>query len=121
MPAPSKKSSQKSSPESARSPKASGAPSKQDRQRDRERRKAREKLGRQIARLEEEIHAAERGLEAVGWKLGAPDLYKDVDLLRELPDERSRMEPEIAERYADWERLSDEIAALDDAPGTRAD
>jgi ATP-binding cassette subfamily F protein 3 len=125
VPAPSQRSdqesSQKSSPASRRSPKASGAPSKQDRQRDRERRKAREKLGRQIARLEEEIHAAERGVEAVDWKLGAPDLYKDVDLLRELTDERSRMETEIAERYADWERLSDEIAALDDAPGTRAD
>jgi len=49
-----------------------------------------------------------------GRKLGEPDLYKDVDRLRELTEAREGLEATISEKYAEWERLSDEMAALDD-------
>ena len=87
---------------------------KQQRQRDRERRKLRDRLKRQIGRLEEQIHGAEAELEALGWKLGEPDLYKDVDRMRELTEARDGLEQQIAEQYGEWERLSDELAALTD-------
>ncbi len=87
---------------------------KQERALERERRKARERLARQIARLEEEIQQSEREVEAIGWKLGDPSLYKDVDRLRALTDEKGDLELAVAEKYERWERLSDELAALVD-------
>ena len=87
---------------------------KEQRQRERERRKSRDKITRQVSRLEEEIQSAEGELEQLGWKLGEPDLYKDVDRMRELTESRERIEADVAEKYAEWERLSDELAALDD-------
>jgi ATP-binding cassette subfamily F protein 3 len=92
---------------------------RESRQLERERKKAREKLGRRIRRLEEEIQSAEGELEALGWKLGDPDLYKDVERLRALTESRQTAESGVAAMYAEWERLSDELAALDD--GGRAD
>ena len=87
---------------------------KRERQEERERRKQRERLARQIERLEAEIQDAEGEVESLGWKLGDPDLYKDVDRMRELTQSRQDLEARVAERYADWERLNDEMAALAD-------
>ena len=53
-------------------------------------------------------------LESLGWKLGDPELYKDVDRLRELTEAKDALESQVAERYAAWERLADELSALDD-------
>ena len=97
----------------ARAPTGMGK-SKEQRQQERERRKTREKLARQIARLEAEIQTAERELESVGWKLGDPELYKDVDRMRDLAEAKDALEATVAERYAQWERLADELTALDD-------
>ena len=99
--------------------KAVGAPtplgqSKQQRQLERERGKAREKLVRQIARLEAEIQTRESEVESLGWKLGDPELYKDVDRMRELSEARDALESRVAERYAHWEHLTNELNALDD-------
>lgn len=90
------------------------ANSKQQRQQERGRRKAREKLSRQITKLEAEIQIAENEVESLGWKLGDPELYKDVDRMRELSEAKHALEGTVAELYAQWERLSDELTALDD-------
>jgi ATP-binding cassette subfamily F protein 3 len=95
-------------------PKPVRGANKQQRQRGRERRKARDKIVRQVASLEAEIHAAESEVESIGWKLGDPELYKDVDRLRELSDSKQALDATVAEKYAEWERLSDEMAALED-------
>jgi ATP-binding cassette subfamily F protein 3 len=88
--------------------------SKDERKQQRERRKQREKLARQISRIEAEIQESETELEALGWKLGDPALFRDVDLMRELTEQRDRTTLQVAERYSEWERLADELAALDD-------
>ncbi|MEE2672387.1 MAG: ABC-F family ATP-binding cassette domain-containing protein [Myxococcota bacterium] len=100
-------------------PEPSAAPtaprqSKQQRQLERERRKTREKLLRQIARLEAKIQTRESEGESLGWKLGDPELYKDVDRMRELSEAKTALESAVAELYSHWERLSDELNALDD-------
>ena len=97
----------------ARAPTGIGK-SKEQRRQERERRKTREKLGREIARLESEIQTTESELESLGWKLGDPELYKDVDRMRELSEAKAALEATVAERYAEWERLTDELSALDD-------
>ena len=97
----------------APAPPALGPP-KQQRQLERERRKAREKRVRQIARLEAEIQTLESEVESLGWKLGDPELYKDVDRMRELTEAKDALESTVAERYAAWEHLTDELSALDD-------
>jgi ATP-binding cassette subfamily F protein 3 len=97
----------------------------------RERAKTRDKLTRQIGRVEAEIQTAEAELESLGWKLGDPELYRDVDRMRELTQQREDLEASIAASYTQWERLTDEVAAVEDADlpgsddesasGTRAD
>ena len=94
----------------ARKPK----PSKAARQLERERRKRRERVTREVAKLEEQIQQLESELEALGWKLGEPDLYKDVDRMQALTAEREALETRIADTYREWERRTDELAALDD-------
>jgi ATP-binding cassette subfamily F protein 3 len=88
--------------------------SKAKRQKNRDRRKAREKLARTVGRLEDEIHAAESEVESLGWKLGDPELYKEVDRLRELTEAKQTLDASVAEKYAEWERLNDEMSALAD-------
>jgi ATP-binding cassette subfamily F protein 3 len=97
----------------------------------RERAKTRDKLTRQIGRVEAEIQTAEAELESLGWKLGDPELYRDVDRMRELTQQREDLEASITASYTQWERLTDEVAAVEDAElpggdddsasGTRAD
>ena len=91
------------------------AASKAERARAREQRKAQERVQRQIARLEEEIHAREAEHEALGWKLGAPEIASDAERLQALQADRDALQSAIDDLYADWERLSDEAAALADA------
>ena len=54
-------------------------------------------------------------VESLGWKLGDPELYRDVDRLRELTEQREALLDSIALCYTRWERLTDELAALEDA------
>ena len=104
----------KPTPEAAPAAPEPVRPGKQERHRDRGRRKARDKLARQVSRLEQEIQSAETELESIGWKLGDPELYKDVDRRRALAEAKDALEATLAERYTEWERLSDEMAALED-------
>jgi len=86
--------------------------SKAERAASRERRKAQERLRRKIERLEEEILARESAVEALGWKLGDPQIYQDPEQTRALDADRSALREEIASRYRDWERLAAELEAL---------
>jgi ATPase subunit of ABC transporter with duplicated ATPase domains len=114
-PVPSSASTEPPSPsasEAAEAPKLSKA----ERARMRERRKERERIERRVARLEVDIHEKEAALEALNWKLGAPEIASDASQLIALQGERDETRDAIDGLYADWERLADEIAALDDAP-----
>jgi ATP-binding cassette subfamily F protein 3 len=89
--------------------------SKQIRAQERQRKKAREQLSRKIAKLEETIAGREQDLEALGWRLGDPEVFKDADQVREINAARDATQSEIAALYRDWERLSGELEALHDA------
>jgi len=95
---------------------ASEAPvaSKQDRQQDRARRKNRDKTARRVAKIEEEIHEKERALEALDWRLGDPSVYSEPEALTTIQAEQTALRETIAGLYAEWERESDELAALED-------
>ena len=41
-------------------------------------------------------------------------LYKDVERQRALTEAQEALQATVAERYVEWERLSDELAALAD-------
>jgi ATP-binding cassette subfamily F protein 3 len=89
---------------------------KERRQLDRERRKTREKAERRIEALEATILEKESALEALGWKLGDPEIHRDADRVRGLESERASLRQSIEALYQEWERLAAEIESLDQAP-----
>ena len=88
--------------------------SKAERQQQRQRRKVRDRTARRIERIEREIHEREGELGALDWKLGDPDVYSRSERIAEIQAEQARMREAIDTLYAEWERLSDELASLDD-------
>jgi ATP-binding cassette subfamily F protein 3 len=94
--------------------KAAGAPG---REAERLRRKARDKTAKQIAALEADILVRESALEALGWKLGDPEIYKNGDKVRTLEAERAAAKDAIDLLYREWERLAAELEALDEVLG----
>jgi ATP-binding cassette subfamily F protein 3 len=94
---------------------ASATTDKQARMRERERRKTREKTARKIEKLEGRIAQEEARKEALAWRLGEPEVYRDAERSRALQSEQREIEAAIEALYLDWERLSDELAALEEA------
>jgi ATP-binding cassette subfamily F protein 3 len=93
---------------------AAARPSKAERQQTRERRKNRDKVTRRIGRVEEEIQEREQSLEQLSWQLGDPAVATDAERLTAINADQQALQTEIDDRYAEWERLSGELAALDD-------
>ncbi len=91
-------------------------PSKEERQRARERSKARDRIQRRIGKLEAEIQEAEEALEAIGYRLADPEVYANAERLLEVQAQQQQAQARVDELYRDWERLNDEVGALDDAP-----
>ncbi len=79
----------------------------------RERKKARERVARRIEKLEAEILGQEQAVEALGFRLGDPDLYKEPDRLRAIEAERAQLHVAIAALYKEWEKLAAELEVLD--------
>ncbi len=103
-------------PASTQSKQTQPKPTKEERQRARERSKARDRVKRRIEKLEAEIQTAEEALEAVGYRLADPEVYANAERLLEVQAEQQAAQADVDARYRDWERLNDELAALDDAP-----
>ncbi len=82
---------------------------------ERERRKAHERTSKKLAALEAEILAREGELEALGWRLADPDVYRDGERVRATEAERAATKTAIDGLYREWERLAAEIEALDTA------
>ena len=81
--------------------------------RDRAQRKNRERTARRIEKLEAEIAESEQRKEALNWKLGDPDVYQDPEQTRVLQAEQAELGDRIEALYLEWERLSEELAALE--------
>ena len=94
-------------------PEISSAPSQPDHQTQRHQRKARDRTARQIERLEADILEQENRQEALTWELGAPDLFRNPERMRELEAERAALLETIAKLYTEWEGRADELSALD--------
>jgi ATP-binding cassette subfamily F protein 3 len=99
----------------AASPAPPPAKGKQARMREREQRREREKTARKLEKLEARIAEEEERKEALGWRLGEPEVYRDAERSRALQSEQREIEATIETLYLDWERLSEELAALEDA------
>jgi ATP-binding cassette subfamily F protein 3 len=92
---------------------APAAPAPRDaRQQGREQRRAQERLARKLEALEGEILEREKAVEALAWRLGDPELWRDPEQSRSLEADRTRLQAEIEAAYRDWERLAAEIEAL---------
>ena len=101
------------------SPRAGAQPagSRAERAALRERRKARDRAARRVEQLEALILEKEGGVEALAWKLGDPEVYRDPDRVRALEAERTSLRAEIAALYREWDRLAAEVDALEAAGG----
>jgi ATP-binding cassette subfamily F protein 3 len=103
-------------PASAPTPTTPARPShKEARMRLRVQRRTREKTARRIEKLEAQIGEDEQRREALNWNLGEPAVYQDAERTRELRSEQAELGVAIEALYREWERLSEELAALDDA------
>ena len=80
----------------------------------RERRKQRDRIARKSARVEEKIQSHEAALVQLDWRLGDPTVYSDADQVTQVQGEQATLRSELEGLYADWERLSDELAAVED-------
>ena len=89
---------------------------REQRRLERERRKAREKAERRVQVIEAAILEKESAVEALGWKLGDPEIHRDGERVRELESERDGLREAIEDLYREWERLAAEIESLDQAP-----
>jgi ATP-binding cassette subfamily F protein 3 len=94
------------------SPAPEPKPARDDRQRRREASRARERLARKVEALEAGIQEREKAVEALAWRLGDPELWRDPEQTRALEADRARLQEEIAAAYADWERAAAELDAL---------
>jgi len=91
---------------------AGPADRREARRRDRERQKARTRAARRLEALEAQILERETAVEALGWKLGDPELHRDPARIRELTAEREAAQAEVDALYSDWERLAAELESL---------
>ena len=80
----------------------------------RERRKQRDRIVRKSTRVEEKIQSHEAALVQLDWRLGDPAVYSDADQVTQVQSEQATLRSELEVLYADWERLSDELAAVED-------
>jgi hypothetical protein len=65
-----------------------------------------------VEALEAGIQEREKAVEALAWRLGDPELWRDPVQTRALEADRARLQEEIAAAYADWERAAAELDAL---------
>ena len=94
---------------------ASAPRKREHRQEERRLRKSREKVARRIERLEGDILENEERQQTLQWEAGSKDAYRDPERMRELELERTQNQERIANLYREWDRLADELAALDDS------
>jgi ATP-binding cassette subfamily F protein 3 len=77
--------------------------------REKERAKQIERSRKRLAAVEAEIAQLESGLEALGWRLGDPQVHRDADAVRALEAERALTRGRIDTLYREWERLAGEL------------
>ena len=94
---------------------AMSKPGKAQRAAERERKRNHDRVARRLEKLEARIAEEEAKLEASSWKLADPAIASDAERLVELDRERAELQSLIDDLYRDWERTSDELAALRDA------
>jgi protein subunit release factor A len=70
-----------------------------------------------LSEMEENIRVHEERLEALGWKLGDPELHKDPEGLRLIEADRAEIQEAVRGLYEQWERLSAEVEAGDQVSG----
>ena len=94
-------------------PAAVASGSKQERMaargREKERAKQLERTRKRLLAVEGEIAQLESALAALGWRLGDPQVHRDVDAVRALEAERVETRGRIDGLYKEWERLASEL------------
>jgi ATP-binding cassette subfamily F protein 3 len=88
--------------------------SKQERQAEREQQKATQRTLRRVERIESEILLLEERRQAAGWEMGAPEVASNPEALIALEAQRSLLQAQTDSLYREWERLADELAAIED-------
>ncbi len=78
----------------------------QQREQARSERRAAERERRRFARLEAEIAARESELEALGFRLADPELWRDPEQARRLHADRDALRAALEGLYPEWERLA---------------
>ncbi len=76
---------------------------------EKERVKQIERTRKRLAAVELEIAQLESAVEALGWRLGDPQVYREADAVRALEAERVETRGRIEALYREWERLAGEL------------
>jgi ATP-binding cassette subfamily F protein 3 len=104
-------------PEPAEGEAAPAANSKRERiaERERSREQVRHtrRAQRRLATLEAEIAALEGELEALSERLGAPEVYRDGEVVRAIEAERGEIRASLGRLYSEWEGLAAELESAE--------
>ena len=106
--------SDRQEPAPSTTPPKTAARPKVSRNEQRERRKKKDRIVRKISRIEETIQEQEEALRQLDWRLGDPAVYADPVQVAAVQSEQQTHREQIDALYADWERLSDELASVED-------
>jgi uncharacterized protein (DUF3084 family) len=87
-----------------------------EREQVRERARSVQRARKRLAALEEEIAGLEEDLEAIGLRLGEPEVYRDGGVVRALEAERAALRERVDECYREWERRVSELEAAEAVP-----
>jgi ATPase subunit of ABC transporter with duplicated ATPase domains len=84
-----------------------------ERERSREQVRHTRRAQRRLATLEAEIAALEGELEALSERLGAPEVYRDGEVVRAIEAERGEIRASLGRLYSEWEGLAAELESAE--------
>jgi prefoldin subunit 5 len=87
---------------------------------DREGARALRKLREHVSEIESSIKTTEGEIEAIDWKSADPEIARDGEQMRGLQHARSDHRQSLDNLYREWEQVSSEIEAAENALETEA-
>ncbi len=68
---------------------------------------------KRLAEAEAGIREREERLEQLSWRLGDPEIHKNIELQRQIEADRDALKDAVAQLYVEWERIAAEIESAE--------
>ncbi len=68
---------------------------------------------KRLAEAEAGIREREERLEQLSWRLGDPEIHRNIELQRQIEADRDALKDAVAQLYVEWERIAAEIESAE--------